>query len=1011
MEFNKIEESIRQYWKDDKVQEQIQTSRVTCPKWEFLDGPPFVNGSPHHGHLLVSTIKDTMARYMSQKGYQISYQIGFDCHGLPLEQEAEKLVGKVGPNDTQERVKLFNDTCRGIIGNCSEKWYEILGQLGRQFNRDQTYYTSDFNYMKSLWDAFKTLWDKDLIYCSKKVMPYSPLCETPLSNFEANQNYKERTDISVFVRFKVINKCILDHQNEYLVVWTTTPWSLFANQGICVNASLSYSLVEYENNNYWITTTAIDRVFHPGTYKIIHSTIGKELTNIRYEPIFNTSICTNRVYADNYVDDKTGTGIVHLAPLFGEDDMRVMKQNSYTMDMLPAIVDSGVKFNFDYFVNGKNIAGQFVMDTSLDIVIHLKSTGNCIKSEKIKHNYPYCWRTDSPLVYLATDAWFLKVQDLIPDILENNAKIHWYPKYVGTERFANWIRTAPDWCLSRNRTWGTPIPIWISTSGKQMCISDVEKLSKLSGQTITDLHLDNIYNLSFSLDGEIYTRTFGVLDCWFESGLAPFARENGNITSKSVDFIAESIDQTRGWFYTLNVLSTALYNQPAFKKVIVSGLILAEDGKKMSKRLGNYTNPLDLMNKYGSDVLRLYLLSSSASKAESFCFKDKDLVDITRKLIPYVNAFNILNESIKLIDEPIEGTFNSSNKLDIWIYNIFHSFRNKVYYHMENLELTHIPPLIYKFIDQLCNTFIKLSRDRLKSQLTHEDAIESLNTLKYVLDNTNVLLAPFVPHLSEYFNQLIHSNKQSIHIKTIDLAYREEPNQTIIQSIDSLNELFESVRTLRNKLNKPNIYPLNTLEIYTGSTSIIEFTDVIKKELNIKEIQIYDYNSLPFIYKPNRVALGKDFKLKCNEYFKRIESGDIDFPECKPEYYSIEYIAKPKDSFIEAKFDYFNELGQKQTAVVYLSKEVTQENMNEAHLNHIRRQVNVLRKEYNFKMSDKISIRMKYNDVFNAINMKQLSQQLGTDIEIVNRLGRAHDEIPTLNDEYGIVRIYIEKIV
>ncbi len=1013
MDFSIIENNIRQYWKENDIQNQIRTNRKenNSPKWEFLDGPPFVNGKPHHGHLLVSTIKDTMARFMSQKGHEVSYQIGFDCHGLPLEQEAEKVVGKVSPTDSQEKIQKFNNTCRDIIKNCSETWYDVLGQLGRQFDIKETYYTSDFNYMKSLWTSFKTLWDKDLIYCSKKVMPYSPLCETPLSNFEANQNYKERTDISVFVRFKVTNSCFVDsNKNEYLLIWTTTPWSLFANQGICINPELTYSLVEFENNYYWITNNSIERVFEPNKIKIIHTSIGKELTNIKYETIYPLKEYINyRVYADSYVDDTTGTGLVHLAPLFGEDDMRVMKMNGYTMDMLPNIVDNQVRFNFDYFVNSNNICDKFVMDTSLDITIDLKSKGICLKSEKIKHNYPYCWRTDTPLVYLATDAWFLKVQTLIPDILENNKKIVWYPEYVGTERFANWIKNAPDWCLSRNRIWGTPIPIWESHSGKKICISDISELSHLCGREITDLHLDNIYNLTFELDGETYSRTFGVLDCWFESGMAPYARNNS--TRDPVDFIAESLDQTRGWFYTLNVLSTALYNQPAFKKVIVSGLILAEDGKKMSKRLGNYTNPLELMNKYGSDVFRLYLLSSTASKAESFCFKDKDLIEISRKLIPYANSFIMFSESLKLFNEPIGDTFKSTNKLDIWLYNIFHSFKNSIYNHLENLELTHIPSLIYKFIDQLCNTYIKLSRDRLKSQCTHQDALESLTTLNYILDETNLLLVPFVPHLAEHFNKLLNKDSISIHMRTIDLINKQNPDNTIIQSIDSLNELFETVRTLRNKINIGNVYPLDSLEIYTGSTSIIEFTDVIKKELNIKSLIIKDYNELPFSYRANRSSIGKTFKSKASEIVKQIELGDIS--DLSNEYYTIEYNAKSKDGYIESKFEYYDSNSRKQEAVVYLTNKITEENKKEAHLNHIRRQINLLRKQWNYKMSDKINITMKYNEVFELFSeemMKQLSNQLGSEIKITTSIGRAYDEITTLNDEYGIIRVFLEKV-
>lgn len=1002
MDFNIFEEQIREQWKKDSLQTKLKNNRedLNGPRWQFLDGPPFVNGSPHHGHILVSTIKDTMARFMFQKGFKISYQIGFDCHGLPLEQEAEKRVGKVSPNDPIEKIKVFNDTCRDIIKNCSEVWYDVLGQLGRQFDKKETYYTSDFNYMQNLWNSFKILWDKNLIYQSKKVMPYSPLCETPLSNFEANQNYKERTDLSIYVRFKVKNSSF--DKNEYLVIWTTTPWSLYANQGICVNPNIVYVLLESKNDYYWIASSAVQNLFELSQINFIKTALGSELNGLEYEPIFNYSKCIYRVYTDNYVTEgnSSGTGLVHLAPLFGEDDLRVMKQNGYTIDLLPSIVDSQVRFTID----DTNILNKFVMDTSLDVTIDLKKNGYCMKSEKVKHNYPYCWRTDHPLVYLATDAWFLKVKSIIPAILENNSKIKWYPEYVGTERFANWIRSAPDWCLSRNRIWGTPIPIWCSSSGKQICISDISELEKLTGVKITDLHLDHLKDLSFVIDDETYNRTFGVLDCWFESGLATTARNNMK-DFKPVDFIAESLDQTRGWFYTLNVLSTALYNKPAYNSVIVSGLILAEDGKKMSKRLKNYTNPIDLINRYGSDVLRLYLLSSGSTKAESSCFKDKELADISRKLGPYANAIQLFKESMKIYNEPIQNTFESTNKLDIWIYHIFHQLRNRIYEHLEKLELTPIPNLIYKFIDQLCNTYVKLSRDRLKSQCSLLDTQQSLSTLYYILDQSNTLFVPFMPHLAEYFHKELNPEETSIHFRLINTTNKIKTNSKIIQSIYSLNELFETTRTLRNKINRPNIYPLDILEIYTGATGLLEFKEVIKKELNVKEIIVHDYTNLPFIYKVNRLELGKDFKQRSKEMIQRIESGNIDFPECKPTYYSLEYIAKPKENYIESKFDYYID-GVKNTCVIYLSNQVTLENIQEAHLNYIRRQINLLKKSMGIKISDKSIVFLEKNNLFNNIAVKSFSK----DVHIVDYL-ETDKEITTLNNEYGTIRIKIEVLL
>lgn len=1034
MEFAKLEESIRAEWKGHNLQEQIKNSRTDKSKvFKFLDGPPFCNGQVHSGHILVSTIKDTMARYKGQQGYKISYQLGFDSHGLPIESEAEKTVGKVSSTDSIERITIFNNRCREIIANCSDSWFSTLGQLGRQFERDQTYYTCSFDYMRHLWKAFKKLYDDDLIYMSKKVMPYSGPCETPLSNFEASSNYKDRTDISVYVAFKLKNLPDAQSKSEqYIVIWTTTPWSLLANQGICVNPDLIYTLVEPEDSNkqYWISQNSISKLFDPTKCKILAMTPGRTLANLEYEPIYNNSTIPYKLYADMYVKDDTGTGAVHLAPLFGEDDYRVMKLQS---EQIPEhIVDSQLRFTVDELANDVTIKGRFVIDTALDITISLKKTGQVLKSEKVTHSYPHCWRTDTPLVYLACDAWFINVQRIIPELLENNSKINWYPKYVGTERFANWIRSAPDWCISRNRVWGTPIPIWTSSSGKTKCIGTVEELESLTGQRITDLHLDHIYNLEFDYQGERYKRTFGVLDCWFESGMAPTARhpytDYTDTLDTDVEFISESLDQTRGWFYTLNVLSTALYHKPAYNNVIVSGLILAEDGKKMSKRLKNYTDPLDVMNKYGSDVMRMYLLGSPSTKAESFCFKDRDLQDISRKLNTYSNAISLYKDSLVMYGETVDALEkpHSKNNLDIWIYNIFHNLRNTIYKHLEALELMPIPSLIYKYIDQLCNTYIKLSRDRLKSQITREDALESLQTLGYVLRQSNILFVPFMPHLSEHFNRELSpsSTTSSIHLEHIDINQKVTVDSTIIDSVYSLGEVFETVRNLRVKLNTPIVYPLDNIIIYTDNFGLLAYEDVIKKELNIKNLVVQSLDSLGKKYTPNKGVLGKLFKAKAAEMAKYIEDGQLLHPGLTKECYNVEYVLTEVDGMISAKFDYYVDdtikcqglalrakpfdtvesglalHGRRFEGVIYLSNSLTDSNRTEAEVNNIRRQVNILRKELGSKLYDKVAIEILRNQFLDNLDMElfnSLAVQLGGHVLVSDSIDVQHSVIKSLD--------------
>ena len=983
MDFNTFEKEIIQFWASENITNQIKISRENRPTWEFLDGPPFVNGTPHHGHLLVSSIKDTMARYMNQKGYQITYQIGFDCHGLPLEQEAEKTVPKVSPNDSLEKLTTFNNECRKIISNCSEIWYETLGRLGRQFDKSQTYKTCDLKFMESLWWAFKKLWDDGLIYQSKKVMPYSPKCETPLSNFEAGSNYQERTDTSIYVKFKLLNS------DEFLLIWTTTPWSLFANQGICVNGEFDYQLVQLSTDNLteklWVAKDFVDKLFKDPkyTFEIIKTVKGSELIGLQYQPIFPINNHHDyHVYADSYVQNTSGTGLVHLAPLFGEDDMRVMK----TTNLPDYLINSQVKFNISYIVNQVDIKDKFVMDTTIDIVIHLKNTNQAFKSEKIKHNYPYCWRTDFPLIYLATDAWFMNVQKIIPELIENNKQIQWSPSYVGTERFANWIKDSPDWCLSRNRVWGTPIPIWTNEHGDKICIGSVKELEKLTGQIFNDIHLDSLNSIEFTTEKGTFKRTFGVLDCWFESGMAGLARFGyPECTSKSypVDFIAESLDQTRGWFYTLNVLSTALNHTPAFKKVIVSGLILAEDGKKMSKRLGNYTSPNLLIEKYGADVFRLYMIGSPAAKAESFCFKDTDLVDITRKLIPYYNAHLFLNECVTQQITLIK----SNNQLDKWIKMKFIEITQYIYKHMENLELTNIPGHIYRFIDILCNTFIKLSRNRIKEQND-----EAISTLFIILKDFNKLLAPFIPHLAEYFNRMLsHDKYQSIHLEIVDinsvLDYQLDRN--LLNGFYSVNELLETVRNLRQQITKPIFYTLDKLELYTTSPSIIEYKNIICKELNIKNLIIKSTDILNKIYRPNKGLLCKVFKKEANKYINMIEQGDVSWDGCLTDYYTFEYNLDPIENMIGSKFNYNNSNGFISQAVLYLSINTTKENEQEAEINNIRREINLIRKEMNLKLSNKVDIIFEKNSFWESMSpelIEMLSKRLNVEIKFIDNL-------------------------
>merc|ERR1711962_1829041 len=720
--FPKEEEEILELWKKiDAFKTSLKLSEGKT-RYMFYDGPPFATGLPHYGHLLAGTIKDIVTRYAHQSGYHVERRFGWDCHGLPVEYEIDQKLGITGPDDVAKMgIDKYNDECRKIVMRYSKEWEFIVGRLGRWIDFENDYKTLYPWFMESVWWVFKEFHKKDMIYRGFRVMPYSTKCSTPLSNFEANQNYKEVSDPAVIVNFP------LDESPDVsMIAWTTTPWTLPSNLALVVNPEHTYVKVKDNSNEkvYIMMEARLSALFKSEEeYTILDRFKGQTLKGKKYTPLFpyfegmKASNNAFRILADSYVTDDSGTGVVHSAPAFGEDDYRVCLESGILQrgGSLPCPVNASGLFTDEV----SDFKGMYVKDADKLILNKLKQIGRLVHRSTIKHSYPFCWRSDTPLIYKAVPGWFIRVENMVDRLLKNNKECYWVPEFVKEKRFHNWLAQARDWNVSRNRYWGTPMPLWVSDNYEEMiCVGSIEELEQLSGVKVTDLHRESVDGITIpSQKGNgTLKRVSEVFDCWFESGSMPYAQahypfENKEIFEKSfpADFIAEGVDQTRGWFYTLLVISTALFDKPPFKNLIVNGLVLAKDGEKMSKRKKNYPDPMEVVNKYGADAVRLYLINSPVVKAETLKFKEEGVHAVLKDVfLPWFNAYRFLVQNIDAYNNGRDEKFvwnsrtsygNSKNVMDRWIISFTQSLLTFVNREMDSYRLYTVLPRLMKFID------------------------------------------------------------------------------------------------------------------------------------------------------------------------------------------------------------------------------------------------------------------------------------------------------------------------
>jgi isoleucyl-tRNA synthetase len=874
--FPDLEKQILTLWEGDNPFAKSLEKNQNKEAFAFYDGPPFATGLPHYGHLLAGTIKDIIPRYWSMKGKYVPRRFGWDCHGLPIESLIQNELELSGVSEISDfGIGNFNEACRASVLKYTSNWRQTVTRMGRWVDFDNDYKTMDPDFMESVWWVFQECWKKGLIYQGYRIQPYSPSLATPLSNFETNQGYKDRQDPSLTIQFPLVGE-----ENTFVLVWTTTPWTLPSNMALAVGPDIEYVKVKSRDKFFWIASSRVDTYFKED-FEIVDHKKGSDMVGLAYKPLFEYMPAQESLYkiqSADFVSTDNGAGIVHIAPSFGEDDFILGKQLG-----LPLFDPLDPEGKFTALV--PDWEGVGAKDADKSIIQHLKAQDRVFKHETFVHSYPHCYRTGVPLLYRALKTWFLKLDVEITSaegvtktlkewMVDNNQEINWVPAHIKDGRFGKWLDNARDWNISRNRFWGTPLPVWIAEDGDTICVGSRGELESLTGVKVHDLHMHIVDAMevrtsdgkTFDPQGKIYKRTSEVFDCWFESGSMPYAQNNYPFKNKDfveanfpADFIAEGLDQTRGWFYTLTVLSAALFQKPAFKNVIVNGIILAEDGAKMSKSLRNYPDPNILIERTGADAIRLFMINSAAVKAEDLKFSEDGVRDIVKSvLLPlwhslslFITYANADAAKGQLSWTPGQEVQNRS-ELDEWILAVQQELLAKIEQEMQAFRLYNVVPAMVEFIDSLTNWYIRRSRRRFWKSEDDGDKTSAYATLYEVLLTLSKTLAPFLPFLSETIYQILgrevnDSLASSVHLHDFPQTQKSLSNPTLVHQMALVRNVVEMGRQLRAKNDLKNRQPLASLSIVTRTPEdkdlIQKMAGLILEELNIEELKFVEDES------------------------------------------------------------------------------------------------------------------------------------------------------------------------
>jgi isoleucyl-tRNA synthetase len=897
VEFGAQEHGVIELWKRQNTFQRSVDQKKDASNFIFYDGPPFATGLPHYGHLVASTLKDIVPRYWTMRGFRVERRFGWDTHGLPIEMQVEKTLNLSGPQSIREfGVAKFNEACRGSVLTYVEEWRRTVTRVGRWVDFDNDYKTMDLSFMESVWWVFAELWKKGLVYQGRRVMPYSWRLSTPLSNFEAGLDYRDVDDPALTIRLPLDEP--MGGKKTSLLVWTTTPWTLPSNLAVAVSNDIDYVLVDHEDGQRYVLAKDLLAATLGEKATVVSTLKGKALVGKTYAPLFpffaeRKKAGAFRVIHSGHVTTTDGTGLVHMAPAFGEDDFVACQKEG--IELVDPIDAEG---NFTKDV--PPYAGKNVKEADKQIIHDLKAQGSVLKHAQIRHPYPYCYRSGTPLIYKTTPSWYVKVEPLRDRMVANNRSIHWVPDFVGEKRFENWLKEARDWSISRSRFWGTPIPLWVSEDGAEVhCVSSVAELEQLTGQKVTDLHPHKIDHLTFTKNGKVMKRIGDVFDCWFESGSMPYAQLHYPFENKQVfeqafpaQFIAEGLDQTRGWFYTLLVLSTALFDKAPFKNVIVNGLVLAEDGSKMSKSKKNYPDPNEVIEKHGADALRAYLINSPLVRAEPLRFSEGGVKEVVRTvLLPLQNAWSFFvtyanvdgwNPKTDLAKAP---ALEQRPELDRWIVSVLQSLVREINTQMEGYYLDRVVPPMLGFIDDLTNWYIRRSRRRFWKSEDSTDKASAYATLYEVLTTFSKVVAPVLPFFAERLYQslvvepgLAAPGQDSVHLCDYPLPDEKKIDRHVEQAMASVRQTVALGRALREKHKLKTRQPLSTLTVVSTSEAVraalTAHAELLEDELNVKQVvALADDASLATLsFKANFKTLGKKLGPKMKDAANEIQA-------------------------------------------------------------------------------------------------------------------------------------------